>query len=52
VSRLISPTGEVWYHDGIETKHQCAREGHLTDFTENSLKIHGSKRCVGVVYSV
>ena len=23
VSRIISPTGEVWYHDGIETKHQC-----------------------------
>src|SRR5271168_1373588 len=52
VSRLMSPTGEVWYHDGIETKRQCACEGHLIDFTENSLKIHGSKRCVGVVYSV
>jgi hypothetical protein len=21
VSRIISPTEEVWYHDGIETKH-------------------------------
>jgi uncharacterized protein DUF6570/helitron helicase-like protein/PIF1-like helicase len=52
VSRLISPTGEVWYHDGIETKRQCVREGHLIDFSENSLKLHGSKRCVGVVYSV
>jgi len=51
VSRLISPTGEVWYHDGIETKRQCIREGHLVDFSECSLKIHGSKRCVGVVYS-
>ena len=52
VSRIISPTGEVWYHDGIETQHQCIREGHLTDFSENSLKYQGNKRCVGVVYSV
>ena len=52
MSRIISPTGEVWYHDGIETKRQCVHEGHLTDFSENSLKTHGSKRCVGVVYSV
>ena len=29
VSRMISPTGEVWYHDGIETKCQCIHEGHL-----------------------
>jgi hypothetical protein len=52
VTRIISPTGEVWYHDGIETKRQCIREGHLIDFSESSLKFHGSKRCVGVVYSV
>jgi hypothetical protein len=52
VSRIISPTGEVWYHDGIETKRQCVREGHLTDFSENSLKHCGSKQCVGVAYSV
>jgi hypothetical protein len=52
VSRIVSPTGEVWYHDGIETKRQCIREGHLIDFTEHSLKHHGSKRCVGVVYSM
>ena len=51
VSRIISPTGEVWYHDGIETKHWCVREVHLIDFRENSLKLHGSKS-VGVVYSV
>ena len=52
VSRIISPTGEVWYHDGIETKRQCICEGHLIDFDENSLKSHGSKTCVGVIYSV
>ena len=27
-------------------------EGHLIDFRENSLKHYGSKKCVGVVYSV
>jgi len=52
VSRIISPTGEVWYHDGIETKRQCVREGHLIDFSESGLKYHGSRRCVGVVYAV
>jgi len=41
VSRIISPTGEVWYHDGIETKHQCIREGHLIDFSECSQNIMG-----------
>ncbi len=52
VSRIISPTGEVWYHDGIETRRQCVREGHLVDFTEASLRCQGSKVCVGVVYSL
>ena len=52
VSRIISPAGEVWYHDGIETKRQCIREGHLTDFSEYSLGYHGSRRCVGVVYAI
>ena len=42
----------MWYHDGIETQCQCIRKGHLTDFSENSLKYQGNKRCVGVVYSV
>ena len=42
----------IWYHDGIETKRQCICKGHLTDFSENSLKHYGSKKCVGVVYSV
>ena len=52
VSRIISLTREVWYHNGIETKCQCIHEGHLMDFTENSLKFNKSKRCVGVLYSV
>ena len=51
VSR-ISPTREAWYHDGIETKHQCICEGHSADFSENSLKHNGNKRCVSAVYSV
>jgi hypothetical protein len=42
VSRIISPTEEVWYHDGI-AKHQCICEGHLIDFSQSSLKFYGSK---------
>ena len=52
VVRIISPDGEVWYHDGIETKRQCVREGYLADFTEASLNFQGSKTCVGVVYAL
>ena len=52
VVRIISPDGKVWYHDGIETKRQCVREGYLADFTEASLNFQGSKTCVGVVYAL
>ena len=52
VSRIISPTGEVWYHDGIETKRQSFREGHLIDFSEESLIYRGNKVCVSVIYAV
>ena len=52
VSRIISPTGEVWYHDGIETKRQCVHEGHLINFTGETLKYQGNKICVSVIYSI
>ena len=52
VSRIISPTDEVWYHDGIETKRQYFREGHLIDFSEESLIYRGNKVCVSVIYAV
>ena len=52
VSRIISPTGEVWYHDGIETKQQCVCEGYLVDYTENNLRRKGVKVCVGVIYAL
>ena len=44
VSRMISPTGEVWYHWNKMPMH--------TWRSFNCLKCHGSKRRVGVVYSV
>jgi len=28
----------VWYHDGMVTRRNCIKKGHLTDFTEDSLK--------------
>ena len=49
---IISPTGEVWYHDGIETKRQCVCEGYLVDYTEDSLRHQGSKICIGVIYAL
>ena len=52
VSCIISPTGEVWYHDGIETKWQCVHEGYLVDYTENNLRHKGVKVCVGVIYAL
>ena len=52
VSHIISPTGEVWYHDGIETKRQCVHKGYLVDYTENSLRHQGVKTYVGVIYAL
>jgi len=37
-SQIITPGKEVWYHDGIVTRRNCIKKGHLTDFTEDSLK--------------
>ena len=37
-SCIITPGKEVWYIDGIVTRRNCIKKGHLTDFTENSLK--------------
>ena len=52
VSRIISPTGKVWYHDGIETKQQCIHEGNLVDYTEDNFRFKGVKICVGVIYAL
>ena len=52
VCRIISPTGEIWYHDGIETRQQCVREGYLADYTEDSLRYQGTKICIGVIYAL
>ena len=37
-SCIITPGKEVWYHDGMVTRRKCMKKGHLTDFTEDSLK--------------
>ena len=52
VSRIISPAGKVWYHDGIETKRQSVQEGHLVDYTEDNLRCKGTKICIGVIYAL
>ena len=52
VSRIVSPAGKFWYHDGIETRQQCAHEGYLVDYTEDDLRYKGVKICVGVIYAL
>ena len=37
-SHIITSGQEVWYHDGMVTRRSCIKKGHLTDFTEDSLK--------------
>ena len=46
-SRIITPGKEVWYHDGMVTRRNCIKKGHLTDFTENSLKTCVEKNSSG-----
>jgi hypothetical protein len=46
-SRIITPGKEVWYHDGMVTRRNCVKKGHLTDFTEDSLKTCVEKNSSG-----
>ncbi|EDQ98165.1 uncharacterized protein LACBIDRAFT_309582 [Laccaria bicolor S238N-H82] len=46
-SYIITPGKEVWYHDGMVTKRRCIKKGHLTDFTEDSLKTSVEKNSSG-----
>ena len=34
----MTPGKEVWYHDGLVTRRNCIKKGHLTDFTKDLLK--------------
>ena len=52
VSRIVSPAGKVWYHDGIKTKRQCVHEGYLVDYTEDNLRYKNNKICVEVIYAL
>ena len=52
VSRIVSPAGRVWYHDGIKTKKRCVYEGDLVSYTEDNLRFKGVKICVGVIYAL
>ena len=44
---IITPGKEVWYHDGMVTRRNCIKKGHLTDFTENSFKTCVEKNSSG-----
>lgn len=46
-SHIITPGKEVWYHDGMLTKRTCNKKGHLSDFTEDALKVCIEKNSSG-----
>jgi hypothetical protein len=50
VSRIISDK-DVWFHDGMVTKSKCYKEGHITDFTDQTLMIHKKRHAVLAIYA-
>jgi hypothetical protein len=50
VSRIISDK-DVWFHDGMVTKSKCHKEGHITDFTDQTLMIHKKRHAVLAIYA-
>ncbi|KAJ7079862.1 hypothetical protein C8R44DRAFT_636655 [Mycena epipterygia] len=50
--RVIRPTKDVWFHDGITTGRACVREGHLDDFQSEALRGCRGKTVVAIVYAL
>jgi hypothetical protein len=50
-ARIVTPDRNVWYHDGIGTGQSCLNEGHLSDFSKNSLMTCKGRQAVVVVYT-
>ncbi|KAJ7120527.1 hypothetical protein C8R43DRAFT_883521 [Mycena crocata] len=54
-SRIIKPSGQIWYHDGILTGGECKPDGMLSSFPAQYLKTstdtNGTlRRACGVIY--
>jgi hypothetical protein len=49
--RIISPEGEMWYHDGMTTGNSCATDIGLNVSTDAKLKTCKGKRLVLAIYA-
>jgi hypothetical protein len=50
-SRIISQTGKVWYHDGMETGQDCVAGEHLEQWLDNELKECKNRRSALAIYA-
>ena len=50
-SRIFSPTGQVWFHDGMTTKANCIEDGQLSDKSNSDLRYYEDQELVLAVYS-
>ena len=50
-SRIISPEGNIWFHDGISTGSTCEHDGHLKTTTDKALYKCKGKALVLAVYA-
>lgn len=50
-SRIMSPEGEMWYHDGITTGHNTIMEGWLGEASDNDLHLCRNKRITLAIYA-
>jgi hypothetical protein len=50
-SRIISPGGDIWFHDGITTEKSCESDGHLNTTSDKQLKNCKGKKLVLAVYA-
>jgi hypothetical protein len=50
-SRIISPEGNIWFHDGMTTGGTCETDGHLETTKDKQLRNCQSKKLVLVVYA-
>jgi len=50
-SRIISPDGDIWYHDGITTGNTCDYDNHLKTTTDTKLRSYENKALVLAIYA-
>ena len=50
-SRIISPEGNIWFHDGMTTGSTCENDGHLKTSTNKTLSNCRGKKLVLGIYA-